>query len=341
MEKSSNKNQHSLSENQQNSNKKTIKWTIKNSLIAGIIIGTVANQCPECIEKVQEKYHTILWNNPSPDFVAKTPEELIAENMSQEEKDEKIQYTRIDYSEPEVLPIQLTESEKRDREHDKFLYERFKSLPFYYSDPQKTLSGQNNNISYFIRYWFAFYPEELIADKVKIVIIGGINHEELPESTVAFAKSSQNIMKLSASEKIDCTVIHHELIHLIFEHGNKNAWTKKWEEEFGQYKKPSSFARDYGMTNTFEDMATVWEYIFDLPTLKAMQASNWAKNYQKDEIFFRKLERLRQYLGEITSGKMDTNYWNAIDAEMWWATSSSQVKFLDGYDTQKYFDSKK
>lgn len=260
-----------------------------------------------------------------------TPEEIIYSNNSKKEKINHTWYTHIDID-SRIQEISEKHTKTEDDIKHLYMYEKFRNLPFYHTDQKGPMNIYTDNLEYYLWYGFWMFPTELIEDKVSVVLIGDIDQNTKEKYVLAYAVSNTDVMKINHEEVISDTTIKHELIYLIFEHSSNTFWTEKWEEEFAQYTDMNSFEREYWQTgDTREDMATMAESIFDVAFIKSLQNDADASAFKRDAVFFRKAQRLREYLSEITHGAMGEVYWELVDRKI----------IKDGYDAQRYFEARK
>lgn len=117
----------------------------------------------------------------------------------------------------------------------------------------------------------------------------------------------------------------HELIHAVIHTEREKKFYQDWEETFyknGSKKDKKDFARDYGMENAFEDVATIGEFIFS------------QEGWSQLQVRIRKSKTLWI--------KVDTLIWQ-LESQSWWIMgkelfrSIKDWKVKNAVDAQDYF----
>lgn len=197
-------------------------------------------------------------------------------------------------------------------------------ISFQTDGKAKTEQEQQMMLDMIYRYLWLF-PREILPDRIEAII----TQRSLENLWEAYIDERSAIIQ---AEEIWSATVPHELTHLIFKH-RSGEYERKYSTDLWPYdrKNPSNFVDTpgtkwkYGMTNIREDMATVWERIFDQPSWKRLRIEMKNPNIRK------KVQLVIQYFWEVSDGMMDETYFSLIE----------QGKITNAVDAQKYFQAKR
>jgi hypothetical protein len=179
-----------------------------------------------------------------------------------------------------------------------------------------------------------FYPSELLQQHVSAIIM-----QEYPVSSMeaggALRAKKKFYVRVNTTLSMR-SIVHHEMVHMIFLHGVIERFAKDWKEQFWENSEDQSTyapglmqdGKNYGSTNANEDMATVGEYLFSQNWWGILRRAIENNNlWDNPWVLETKVARLLELFDKQSKWKMNKEYFQFI--------SMGVIK--TGEDAQRYF----
>lgn len=182
--------------------------------------------------------------------------------------------------------------------------------------------------------WLKFYPVELLEKHLSTIIIQTFPHDI---DEIGWASRYKKTVYIAPASNLSSeTILHHEMVHMIFLHWVIKKFIREWTTQFWEYDgEHHDYApyilngKVYGSTwGAREDMATIGQYLFSKSGWQKLEETiSLDTMWSIPSILRQKIDTLIRFFEKQSKWKMNKEYFNLI--RVWW--------IQNGEDAQRYF----